>query len=465
LSEAAEVFNLNHMVKSLSSLFRFAFISCLFALIVGTDATTGLANSPVDTAVNANEASPHLILTPFAGGFNSPVGIVGSRDGRLFVLEREGVIRTVLPDGSIFLEPFLDISARVDASSSEEGLLGLALHPDFASNGYFYLNYVNTTLGVRRTRISRFKLTEALNLADPESEEIFLTIEQPFGNHNGGHILFGPDGFLYIPLGDGGGGGDPGNRAQDVNTLLGKIARIDIDSNSGVAADCVGLGSGNYRVPAGNPMVDGSGGACDEMWDLGLRNPWRASFDRKSGDLYIGDVGQNSWEEIDYHPADILPGQNFGWRCYEGNHPFNTIDCGPGASYTSPIFEYSQEGNGCSVIAGYVYRGRRFPAIEGHFFLTDYCSGNFWELVPNGSGSWNSVMHANLRAFGYVAFGEGCDGELYLANIDDGAIYRLGVEGESARPTAAHTLAAQAPNTIQLESWLYLPILLSDGCR
>ena len=166
------MFDLNPAAKSLSSLLRLAFISCLFALTIGTDPTTGLANSPIDTAGSANEASPHLTLTPFASGFNSPVGIVGSSDGRLFVLERDGVIKIVLPDGSILPEPFLDISARVDASSSEEGLLGLALHPDFASNGYFYLNYVNTTLGVRRTRISRFKLTEALNLADPESEEI-----------------------------------------------------------------------------------------------------------------------------------------------------------------------------------------------------------------------------------------------------------------------------------------------------
>jgi glucose/arabinose dehydrogenase len=459
------MFDLNPAAKSLSSLLRLAFISCLFALTIGTDPTTGLANSPIDTAGSANEASPHLTLAPFASGFNSPVGIVGSSDGRLFVLERDGVIKIVLPDGSILPEPFLDISARVDASSSEEGLLGLALHPDFASNGYFYLNYINTTLEIRRTRISRFKVAGMSSVADSESEEILLTIEQPYGNHNGGHILFGPDGFLYIPLGDGGGGGDPGNRAQDVSTLLGKIARIDVDSNPGVAADCAGLGSGNYTVPAGNPMVDGSGGTCDELWDMGLRNPWRASFDWKAGDLYVGDVGQDSWEEIDFHSADVAPGQNFGWRCYEGSHPFNTVGCGPGASYTSPIFEYNQEGNGCSVIAGYVYRGRRFPVIDGHFFLTDYCSGNFWELVPNDSGSWDSLIHTNLRAFGYVAFGEGCDGELYLANIDDGMIYRLGAEGESALSTAAHGQAAQARNTIQLESWLYLPVLLSDACR
>ena len=452
-------------VKSLVSLIRFAFIFCLFSLLVGAGETSSMAGPPAGHAIALTVSSPRLTLMPFASGLNSPVGVVGSADGRIFVLEREGVIRIVLPSGSILPEPFIDISARVDASFIEEGLLGLAFHPEFATNGHFYLNYVNTTLGIRRTRISRFMATEAPNLADPDSEEILLTLEQPYNNHNGGHILFGPDGLLYVPLGDGGSGGDPGNRAQDVNTLLGKILRIDVDSSSNVAADCIGLGSGNYGIPEGNPMIDGAGGACDEIWDLGLRNPWRASFDRELGTLYIGDVGQNSWEEIDLHPAGASPGQNYGWRCYEGNHPFNTIGCEPAESYNPPIFEYNQGGNGCSVIAGYAYRGRRYPAIYGHFFLTDYCSGNFWELVPDDSGGWTSVRHTNLAAFGYVAFGEGCDGELYLANIDKGAIYRLGIEGDSTRPEALPGAGARSPNSIQLESWLYLPLLLSNACQ
>jgi glucose/arabinose dehydrogenase len=422
-------------------------------------------NSPLAGRTMAlTTASYQLALTPFASGLNSPVGIVGSEDGRLFVLERGGVIRIVLTSGTVAPEPFIDISAQVDDSSGEEGLLGLALHPDFATNGRFYLNYVNTTQGIRRTRISSFTVTGAPNQADPDSEEILLTVEQPYGNHNSGHILFGPDGLLYIPLGDGGGGGDPGDRAQDVHTLLGKIVRIDVDSNSTAPADCVGLGTGNYGIPEGNLLIDGPGGACDEIWDLGLRNPWRSSFDRELGDLYLGDVGQGSWEEIDVHPAGAPSGQNFGWRCYEGNHPYNTTGCGPRESYRSPIFEYSHGGNGCSVTGGYVYRGRQHPALYGHFLLTDYCSGNFWELVPDDSGGWNSFLHTNLRAFGYVAFGERCDGELYVANIDRGMIYRLGIEGNPTWPEALHSTGAKSPNSIQLESWFYLPVLLSKVC-
>ena len=299
-------------------------------------------------------------------------------------------------------------------------------------------------------------------MGDPNSEEILLTIDQPYENHNGGHILFGPDALLYIPLGDGGSGGDPGDRAQDPSTPLGKVLRIDVDSISGLPPDCSGVGSGNYRVPEGNPMTDGAGGACDEIWDLGFRNPWRSSFDRENGDLFLGDVGQGSWEELDLHIASDLPGQNFGWRCYEGNHPFNTIGCGPAGNYVSPIFEYNHEGNGCSIISGYVYRGRRYRSLLGHFFLTDYCSGIFWELEPGGSGEWNSTKHTNIRRFGFAAFGEGCDGELYLANVSNGTIYRLGIESEPA--TSVEQQGTESTNTVQLDDWLYLPLMVKNLC-
>lgn len=457
--------NLHNMVERLAPQIRLALTLSLFALLVSAQAADGRSDLSAEKSQTPHQAATRLQLLPFAGGLNSPVGVVGSDDGRLFVIERRGIVRTVLPDGSVVSEPFLDISKRVDASSSEEGLLGLALHPQFAENGFFFLNYTNSTNGVGRTRISRFSVGNPPTSADADSEEILMTIDQPYENHNGGHILFGPDGFLYIPLGDGGGGGDPDNRAQDLNTLLGKIARIDVNSISSVAADCSGQGSGDYTVPEGNPFVDGAGGACDEILDLGLRNPWRASFDRELGDLYLGDVGQNSWEEVNLHPAGVSPGQNFGWRCYEGNHPYNTIGCGPAESYRAPIFEYYQAGNGCSVIAGYVYRGWRHPDIYGHFFLTDYCSGNFWELIPDQFGGWNSVKHTNLRRFGYVAFGEACDGELYLANIDNGVIYRLSAESESVTPNNAVRQLASLKDSVQMESWSFLPVILTNYCQ
>jgi glucose/arabinose dehydrogenase len=322
-------------------------------------------------------------LTQFAAGLNSPVGVynAGPSDDRLFVIEQTGVIRIVLSDGTVLATPFLDISARVDSSSGEEGLLGLAFHPNYATNGFFYVNYTNTT-GIRRTRISRFQVT---------------------GNAN---VAFGPDGLLYIPLGDGGSNGDPNNNAQNMGLLLGKVVRIDVDAGPGSSPDCVGLGTGQYTIPSTNPFVDGAGGACDEIWAVGLRNPWRSSFDRLTGDFYIGDVGQSAWEEIDFEPAGFPGGANYGWRCFEGNASFNANGCGPSSLFTFPIVEYSHSGGDCSVIGGYVYRGTLFPALFGHYVFTDFCTGNFWDSIPDGAGGWQTAQHTNLLAFGYVSFGE-----------------------------------------------------------
>ncbi len=383
-----------------------------------------------------------LTLSPVADGFEGPIGVVGHEDGRLFVIEQQGVVKIVQPNGTVSPTPFLDIRNRVDSSGNEEGLLGVAFHPNYAGNGYFYVNYINTTESVRRSRISRFSVSADPDVADPSSEIVLLTVEQPNSNHNAGHILFGADGYLYVPLGDGGGAGDTGDNAQNFGRLLGKISRIDVDSSTPGSADCAGLGTGRYSIPGSNPLIDGSGGTCDEIWAIGLRNPWRSSFDRQTNDLFLGDVGQGQWEEINLQPATSSGGENYGWRCYEGNHAFNLTDCAAPSAYTFPIFEYNHSNNGCSVTAGYVYRGNRYPAMFGHYLLTDYCSGIFWDLVPDGAGAWGSTRHANLQAFGYVAFGESARGELYLANANNNTIYHLRENTLQALKAATRALAA-----------------------
>jgi glucose/arabinose dehydrogenase len=270
------------------------------------------------------------------------------------------------------------------------------------------------------TRISRFAVTADPNVADPNGETILLTVIQPASNHNAGDMHFGPDDLLYIPLGDGG----TSPTAQNPATLLGKVVRIDVDGGAGTPPDCVGAGGGGYTVPATNPLVDGVGvGGCDEIWALGLRNPWRSSVDRATGDVWIADVGQNDWEEVNRQPAGSAGGDNYGWRCYEGNHDYDLSGCGPVGDYTFPLFEYSHA-SGCTVIGGYVYRGAQYPAMAGRYLLADYCSGNFWDLAPDGN-NWVATPHTNLAMFGFVSFGEDADGELYVANITNGTIYHL----------------------------------------
>jgi glucose/arabinose dehydrogenase len=388
-------------------------ISWAFAISPGFTAETG--GTPLE-----------LDLVTFATGLSDLIGIKSAGDDRLFALDRTGVIRIIRSNGSVESTPFLSITARVDSSSSEEGLLGIAFHPQYATNGFFYLQYTNTTSAVRRTRLSRFSVSDANpDVGDPNSEEVLLTVTQPSSNHNAGKINFGLDGYLYMPLGDGGGSGDTSNNAQTLSVLLGKVVRIDVDSGAGTSPDCVGLGTGNYTVPNSNPLTNGPGGTCDEIWAIGLRNPWQSSFDRATGDLWISDVGQDAVEEVDMQPAGSGGGENFGWRCYEGNNTFNTSGCGPMGDYTFPVFAYNQSPGGhCSVVGGYVYRGSAFPNMQGRYLLTDYCSGRFWDLAPNGMGGYVPTSHTNLQAFGYTSFGEGADGELYLAQ-QSGTVYRI----------------------------------------
>jgi glucose/arabinose dehydrogenase len=346
-------------------------------------------------------------LVPFADGFTSPVVITHAGDGRLFVVDQPGSVFIVDSMGIVNPEPFLDITERV-IYGGEQGLLGLAFHPDYTHNGYFYINYIGTG---DSTHISRFSMvTGNPDKADPQSEMNILTIAQPYKNHNGGNLAFGPDGYLYIGLGDGGSGGDPGNRAQNPLGLLGKILRIDVDHGN------------PYTIPDSNPFY-ALNSIRNEIWAMGLRNPWRFSFDRKTGDLWIGDVGQNAWEEIDLQPAGSHGGENYGWRCYEGDQPFNLEGCVTADSLTFPVYTYLH-GEECSVTGGFVYRGDSLSPYYGKYFFADYCSNRIWTLHKDQSG-WVKEDFGQFPGSGFSTFGEDIRGELYVAGHSSGIIYRI----------------------------------------
>lgn len=354
---------------------------------------------------------PHinLELVP-SPGFNSPVDIANAGDTRLFIVERTGYIRILKTDGTSSL--FLDIDAKVKSTGGEQGLLGLAFDPNYAVNGYFYVNYTNNT-GTGNTVIARYS-RNAINpdLADVASEVIIMTIVQPFTNHNGGNLEFGPDGYLYIGTGDGGSGGDPGDRAQDItDQKLGKMLRIDVSSLP-------------YTNPPDNPFVGITGD--DEIWQYGLRNPWRFSFDRLTDDLWIGDVGQGAWEEVDFQPASSTGGENWGWRCYEGNAIYDAAGCAGAGSYDFPIYVYNHTfgAGGYAITGGYVYRGTQFPGMVGYYIFCDYVTGNWWSTVSNGFGGWTTVMEP-LAQDDISTFGEGVDGEIYCASLSGGQIYHV----------------------------------------
>ena len=400
--------------------------------------------------------TPTLTFSQFATGFSSPVAIVNSGmagDERLFVVQQGGQIRILQSNGTVLPTPFLSLS--VNSSGWEQGLLGLAFHPDYATNGYFYVNY--TVSGQTHSRISRFTVSANANIADPASELILMTISQPFVNHNGGDLVFGPDGYLYIPLGDGGSANDPGNRSQDMTLLLGKMLRIDVNPTAGLAPDCGG--GSNYSIPADNPHVDGPGNVCDEIWASGLRNPWRVSFDRQSGNLFMADVGQNAWEEINFQPASSQGGENYGWRCYEGNAPFNLTGCGPASQYEFPVFVYdhSLTMGGLSVTGGHVYRGSEQVALIGHYVLADYMNGRFWTLHPDGQGGWSSIMHGQPLGefFRPSAFGQDIHGELYVAHHTGGSIWRVQVPVPPT-PTPTHT-ATHTPTSTATPTATHTP--------
>jgi glucose/arabinose dehydrogenase len=368
-------------------------------------------SEPTPTATPVSPIAAVALEPILAGGLAHPTFITHAFDERLFVLEQIGRIR-IVAGGELLPTPFLDITDRVGSVGSEQGLLGLAFHPNYATPdapgaGTFYVNYTDYR---GNTHISRFSVSAGdPNRADPGSEVEYLFQEQPYPNHNGGSLAFGPDGYLYAGLGDGGSANDPLGAGQRLDTWLGKLLRLDVTS-----AD------GEYVVPADNPFV-GTEGAEGEIWAYGLRNPWRFSFDRATGDVFIADVGQNQWEEVNFQPAGSGGGENYGWNIMEATHCFQTQTCDQ-TGLVLPIFEYTHS-QGCSVTGGYVYRGAAFPEMAGNYFVTDYCTGIIWRLFPDGQ-RWQTdiVLDSDLVI---STFGEDVDGEIYLADYVHGAIYRL----------------------------------------
>ncbi|MSQ11778.1 MAG: glucose sorbosone dehydrogenase [Dehalococcoidia bacterium] len=384
---------------------------------------TAPSPAPPPVSAPADLSFPSLMLEPAFP--NLPAGTFGARPLFLTYPPDESDRAVVVnQDGQVFIVPnateaqdvhlFLDISDRVSQDGSEEGLLGLAFHPDYTVNGMFYVNY--SAADPRRSVVSRFTLSRDPDAADPTSEVVILEVPQPFSNHNGGMLAFGPDGYLYVGLGDGGDSGDPLGHGQDLSTLLGSILRIDVDREDG---------GRRYDIPPDNPFVDGTGDARPEIWAYGLRNPWRFSFDRVTGDLWAADVGQDRLEEVDL----IRRGGNYGWNVLEGGECYRLVsDClreGPGEL---PVAAYYHN-LGCSVTGGYVYRGKRIPALQGAYLYGDFCSGRIWGFrYEEGSvfeaGSVNQQAELADTELPIASFGEDADGELYVLAFD-GQVYRL----------------------------------------
>lgn len=399
---------------------------------------TGLPFENSDAQALSQSSWPVIDTVLVVGGLESPVHLTNAADGsgRLFIVEQRGRIQII--ENNAIQSLFLDISDRVrspfSGGGSEEGLLSVAFPLDFGLvKPYFYVYY---TLHNGNNRVSRFTVSGNPNLADPTSEFIILDLAHPtYGNHNGGQLVFGPDGYLYIGTGDGGGGGDPNNNAQNPESLLGKLLRIDVGptstpNNTGdlltflpyIANKSSGPQYGQpYLIPPNNPFV-GAAGYQDEIWALGLRNPWRFSFDRFSGDLFIGDVGQNTWEEIDYQPATSSGGENYGWNIMEGMVCYNSITC-DSSGMTMPVFTYQTHVDGCAVSGGHVYRGSSYTGLQGIYFFGDYCSGKIWGLQKNG-GTWQSQELLDT-VHNISSFGEDEQGELYFVNISTGDVYQI----------------------------------------
>ncbi|MER0442084.1 PQQ-dependent sugar dehydrogenase [Emticicia sp. W12TSBA100-4] len=368
-----------------------------------TTPTTVVVTPPTTVSYQAVEAFPKL-------SFNSPVDFTHANDGsnRLFVVEQRGIIQTFENNANTETKSvFLDIVSRV-ASGGEMGLLGLTFHPDFKSNGFFFVNYTRNSPR-RQTVIARFKANG--QTADPTSETILLTFDQPYTNHNGGQLAFGADGYLYIATGDGGSGGDPQNYAQNRASLLGKMLRIDVNSTT----------KGNYGIPKDNPYVSNTQGFSEEIYAYGLRNPWRFSFDSVTKNLWVGDVGQNAVEEVDI----VEKGKNYGWRIKEGNNCYARMsECNEIESVaTPPVWSYLQGSNGRSVTGGVVYRGKKYTDLAGKYFCGDYVSGKIWALTYDGKAVTKADEITNVSTVS--AFGQDANGEIYMLNLGNGKVYTL----------------------------------------
>ncbi len=378
----------------------------LFAILLGScslHSCTGTGSSPRISEIS---------LTLSASGFSHPLGIgnAGDGSGRMFVVEQGGLVK-IIKSGATLTTPFLNVAGLLKSASGEQGLLGIAFPPGYGpARPYVYINYTGTQ-GVGDTVIARYTVSANPDALDPASGQTILSVVQPFANHNGGQLAFGPDGYLYIGLGDGGSGGDPYNNAQNPGVLLGKMLRIDV----------ISAGTGTYGIPADNPFA-GNAAYRSEIWALGLRNPWRFSFDRMTGDLYIADVGQDLYEEVDVQPASGSGGENYGWNIMEGLHCYNASSCNS-AGLTLPVAEYDHSGGNCAVIGGNVYRGALYPALQGIYFYGDYCSGRIWGMKRTGSTFVTRLMLETGMVIS--TFGEDEEGNIYVADYNAGKIYRI----------------------------------------
>ena len=386
---------------------RIALLLCLLLMIVSSSMAQEEQIEPITTRTSPPDPLG-IAFQEVAVGLNRPLYLTHAGDGtgRLFLVQQGGIIYVLLENES---RVFLDLTNLVSASANqdvytERGLLGLAFHPNYAENGIFFVNYTDRA---GHTNIARYHVSSLdPNSADRDSADIIFTQQQPFPNHNGGHMAFGPDGYLYVALGDGGAAGDPLAAGQNTNLLLGSILRLDVDAD------------GAYGIPEDNPFVDDGG--KPEIWSYGWRNPWRFSFDRATGDFYIADVGQNQYEEVNFEPAGSPGGLNYGWNIIEGLHAYS------GAAFPEnavmPIAEYNHS-LGCSITGGYVYRGEAIPDLQGVYLYSDFCTGRIWAAYRDESGAWQSDLFIETGKQ-VSSFGEDEDGELYLVDYS-GALYRI----------------------------------------
>lgn len=416
---------------NLRKLEHFRLVTVLFILCV---VVAGQPYYPADYARSAADdiGWPIISTQVWAAGFERPVGIThaGDGSGRMFIVDQPGMI-WIIENGMVDPQPFLDIEEKVKCCW-EEGLLSLAFPANFAEKGHFYVYYTRLD---GNNQVSRFHLTEDENRANPASEEVILLLDHPtYANHNGGQLAFGPNGYLYIGTGDGGGSGDPDNNAQNLQSLLGKILRIDVEFNEllpgtgehALFFPIISIGDSSsgrmYAIPPDNPFI-ADPLARPEIWASGLRNPWRFSFDPITGDLFIADVGQSLREEINFQPSASPGGENYGWDIFEGSLCYSpSIGCIPPLNFVPPVLEYGHD-LGCSVTGGEVYRGAEFPTLQGIYFYGDFCSGRIWGLVRDSDG-WQTEELLDT-GFQISTFGSDQDGNLYLADLTTGEIYRI----------------------------------------
>lgn len=385
------------------------------------------------------QSQPIIGYQQVATGFSSPVDVINAGDSRLFIVEQGGTIK-MWNGTSIISTPFLNISS-ITNFNGEMGLLSAVFHPNYATNRFFFVYYNSANGNINIARYQT-KLNNP-NEADETSGVVLLSIPKPFTNHNGGKLNFGTDGFLYFGTGDGGSGGDPNNLAQNPTSLLGKMLRIDVNSFTTPPY---------YTIPATNPFATHATNKR-EIFSVGLRNPWRWSFDKQNGDMWIADVGQNLWEEVNYSPATNQNNLNYGWRCYEASATYNTSGCGSLSSYISPIFEYGHNitTGGYSITGGYVYRGTEYPFLQGYYFITDYVTKINWLIKSNGVGGWLTYQSNTIAPANISGFGEAIDGTLFALGLNNGTLYKI--TASNPLPIKLFSFSAKNTNGEHILNW------------